>query len=222
MNLFYLYILLVVLCLLFPRSASLTNKTKFTNEAMNEVHRIFGKVEKIPHLLQVQFDVFRLFMNDDGTFPNNPRYPLLLYKNAWSGSEREGKRAIARDNQWTSPWAWGVFPYHHYHSKAWELLVCVQGEANVQLGGDTGPTVVIETGDVVFVPPGFAHKQLDEKNGFTLLGSYPKESLTAGSSIDTLTGPPTLEQRNNIVHCPVPEDPLCGTSLASLCRTANS
>lgn len=217
------FILLVVLCQYLPQSASLTNqKTPFSTASMDEIRpRIFGEVEKLLGL-RVQFEIFRLFMKDDGKYPNNPRYPLLLYKKAWLKGEREGRRAIERSNTWTSPWAWGVFPYHHYHSKAWELLVCVQGEANVQLGGDTGPIVLIETGDVVFVPPGFAHKQLDDKSGFTLLGSYPKESLESGSPIDTLIGLPTPEQRKNIDRCRVPEDPLCGTSVQSLSRRFSS
>eukprot|EP00980_Cylindrotheca_fusiformis_P008349 scaffold1754_cov105-Cylindrotheca_fusiformis.AAC.11 len=185
-----------------------------TTNKKNTMHKIrsFGRLEKIPNP-QVSFDIFHLLMDDDGTFPNNPDHPLVLYKYAWKGrQEREARRMIENSQKWTSPWAWGVFPYHHYHSKAWELLVCVRGEANVQLGGEKGPTVLVETGDVVFVPPGFAHKQLDDRNGFTLLGSYPTESLN-GTSIDTLTGAPTQEQRNNIAQCPVPEDPLCKTQV---------
>lgn len=185
-------------------------------EAMSStsLERVFGKVQKLPRASNANFDMFRLFMDDDGTFPNNPDQPLLLYKNAWKGSEREARRAITKGNYWTSPWAWGVFPYHHYHSKAWELLVCIQGEANVQLGGSTGPTVLVEKGDVIYVPPGFAHKQIDDRNGFTLLGAYPTESLCG--SIDTLTGKPTPIERDNIANCVVPQDTLCGTSIEDL------
>ncbi|CAJ1949630.1 unnamed protein product [Cylindrotheca closterium] len=180
--------------------------------------RVFGKVQKLPSGASTNFDIFRLFMDDDGTFPNNLYQPLLLYKNAWKGNEQEARRAITKGNHWTSPWAWGVFPYHHYHSKAWEILVCIQGEANVQMGGSTGPTVLVEKGDVVYVPPGFAHKQLDDRNGFTLLGAYPTESLAGGDSIDTLTGKPTPAERDNIAHCVVPLDTLCGTCIGDLAR----
>ena len=68
---------------------------------------------------------------------------------------------------------YSIFSYHHYHSKAWELLLCFSGEASVQFGGKLGPMVTVAKGDLVLVPPGLAHKQLDDKNGFSLLGSYP-------------------------------------------------
>jgi uncharacterized protein YjlB len=63
-------------------------------------------------------------MKDDGTFPNNERYPTLIYKNAFHGGEADARRLIVKGNDWTEPWVWGIFSYHHYHTKAWELLLC--------------------------------------------------------------------------------------------------
>ena len=87
------------------------------------------------------------------------------------------------------------------------MLICIRGEASVIIGGDSGPKVTISSGDLVLVPPGVAHKQLEEKDGFALLGSYPTTDFDG--SIDTLTGLPTEEQMERIVRCHVPDhDPI--------------
>eukprot|EP00563_Minutocellus_polymorphus_P020068 CAMPEP_0197726606 /NCGR_PEP_ID=MMETSP1434-20131217/16396_1 /TAXON_ID=265543 /ORGANISM="Minutocellus polymorphus, Strain CCMP3303" /LENGTH=207 /DNA_ID=CAMNT_0043312591 /DNA_START=171 /DNA_END=794 /DNA_ORIENTATION=+ len=167
------------------------------------------------HIKSVQ----RVFIDDDGTYPNNSRYPTLLLQSVFAaGTEHEGARRIVADGQWTSPWSWGIFEYHHYHSKAWELLLCVRGEASVQLGGPSGPTVSIAKGDLVLIPPGVAHKQLNARGGFTLLGAYPTTGFDG--SIDTLTGSPTDEERERIKGCYVPStEPILGFDVRKLCDT---
>jgi uncharacterized protein YjlB len=208
-----------------PCTALLSSTTNGdNNNKMQKVscaaQRAWGTIEK-QQTSPAPFDIFRLFMDDDGTFPNNPRYPLLLYKAAFSGSQADGQHVITKGREWTSPWAWGVFPYHHYHSRAWELLLCVRGEANVQLGGECGPTIRIENGDLVLIPPGFAHKQLEASSGFTLLGSYPTQGWSG--SIDALTGAPTQEERDNIAACPIPaRDPVFGLNIGELCDCETS
>ena len=160
--------------------------------------------------------VQRVYLDDDGTYPNNAQYPTLLLKAVFDGTQDEGVRRITADGQWTSPWAWGIFEYHHYHSKAWELLLCVRGEASVQLGGPTGPTVTISRGDSVLIPPGVAHKQLNTKGGFTLLGAYPTREFDG--SVDTLTGSPTNGQRQSIIDCYMPStEPITGLNVKELC-----
>ena len=196
----------------------------------------WGKVAKLTSTAKAPFDIHRIFVKDDGTFPNNEEYSTLLYKAAFMPSnqagaaaannnnndiiEAEGRRRITKDGNWTSPWVWGIFDYHHYHSKAWELLLCIRGSAYVQVGGNEGPTVSVAEGDLMLIPPGMAHKQLDEKNGFSLLGSYPTKGFDDGSSmIDTITGSPTEKERARIAGCYVPErDPICGLDIRELCN----
>ena len=99
------------------------------------------------------------------------------------------------------------------------MLICIRGEASVIIGGDSGPKVTISSGDLLLVPPGVAHKQLDEKDGFALLGSYPTTDFDG--SIDTLTGIPTEEQRERIVRCHVPDhDPIFRLNIKQLCHHA--
>jgi uncharacterized protein YjlB len=153
--------------------------------------------------------VVRIWLRDDGTFPNNEFAPLLVFFNATSDPrcpEAEGGAELLVRNGWTSPWAWGVFTYHHYHSTAWEALLCVQGSASIQFGGPSGPALGVAVGDLILIPPGVAHKQLESKD-FTLLGAYPIETPSA----DTCRGKPTAAQKANIEGCPVPAiDPVFG------------
>lgn len=209
-------IIITTITILWLSVPSIFGLIDASSTMQRSTHRSWGELEKVPTSTTSSFKVFRLFVKDDGTFPNNADYPLLLYKSAFTGNRFEGEQAIAAEGKWTSPWAWGIFPYHHYHSKAWELLLCVEGQANVQVGGDKGPKVLIAQGDLVLVPPGLAHKQLDATKGFTLLGSYPKSGY---SGIDTLTGAPTADERHAIQTCPVPpSDPVFGLDILELCR----
>lgn len=151
--------------------------------------------------------VLRAYFKDDGTFPNNPSHPLLIYKNVWDGSTN-GVDLFIR-NGWTQPWAWGIFEFHHYHSTAWEALLCIKGEACIQFGGPLGPKLQASKGDLILIPPGVAHRQITARGGFTLLGSYPNETPHA----DTVKGKPTPHERANIASCPVPtSDPIFGAS----------
>ncbi len=44
----------------------------------------------------------------------------------------------------------------------------------LKAGGPRGPTLEIEVGDTMLIPPGVAHKQLKASADFALLGSYPQ------------------------------------------------
>uniref|UniRef100_A0A6U0FY36 Cupin type-1 domain-containing protein n=1 Tax=Helicotheca tamesis TaxID=374047 RepID=A0A6U0FY36_9STRA len=183
--------------------------------------RAWGVLEKVAlqsssaTIDQESPEIYKLYMDDDGTYPNNQNYPLLLYRSAFHGTERDGIDTIVSSGEWTRPWVGEVFTFHHYHCTAWEILVCVAGEADVQIGGPKGPVVKFFSGDVALIPPGLAHTQIQDCNGFTLLGSYPKEGFSG--TIDTLRGAPTEEQRANIKACVTPEtDPVLGLNLADL------
>lgn len=65
----------------------------------------------------------------------------------------------------------------------------------------------------MLIPPGLAHKQLRDKGGFTLLGSYPHDSEAHLGPVDTLRGSPTAKQRENILSCLLPpKDPFFARS----------
>eukprot|EP00547_Thalassionema_nitzschioides_P003571 CAMPEP_0194208788 /NCGR_PEP_ID=MMETSP0156-20130528/7137_1 /TAXON_ID=33649 /ORGANISM="Thalassionema nitzschioides, Strain L26-B" /LENGTH=91 /DNA_ID=CAMNT_0038935821 /DNA_START=108 /DNA_END=383 /DNA_ORIENTATION=+ len=70
--------------------------------------RSWGTVQKISSIpTKLPFDIYRIFMADDGTFPNNLEYPVLLYKAAFldvDDEENIGRQIILNDGGWTDPW----------------------------------------------------------------------------------------------------------------------
>ena len=83
-----------------------------------------------------------LMFSDDGTIPNNPRLPFLVYRSAidLSGTpdpEDVIERTFARHG-WGDMWRNGIYPYVHYHSMIHEVLAVARGRARVQFGGPQG------------------------------------------------------------------------------------
>ncbi|CAE8618978.1 unnamed protein product [Polarella glacialis] len=176
-------------------------------ESPHSSDKAWGVIELVPGTVQ---GISRLFLSDDGKFPNNPDYPLLIFQGLHSGL-LEGAAEHFVENGWTLPWAWGIFEYHHYHSTAWEALLCTQGSANIQFGGPAGPRLEVSKGDLLLVPPGVAHKQLVARGGFTLLGAYP---AVDSAPVDVLRGGPSAEERANICRAVLPTtDPVFGSSM---------
>lgn len=150
------------------------------------------------------------YFADDGFIPNS-RYPVLLYHHVTAANESpsadwlEERFAV---NGWTNSWRWGVYPYHHYHSNTHEVLGIFKGKATLQLGGGHGKLLDVVPGDVLIIPAGVGHKCIEHRNGFTVVGAYPK-----GKEPDLLRGKPGERPQadQNIAAVPIPEtDPLFG------------
>ncbi|KTC68236.1 Cupin domain protein [Legionella birminghamensis] len=111
----------------------------------------------------------------DGYFPNNSVYPLLIYKNVLdlNGRSVEEIQAFLQQNQWINSWLDTVYDYHHYHSNTHETLVIYSGYCDVQFGGDHGKIYQVSRGDVVIIPAGVAHKNTGSSPDFKCIGSYP-------------------------------------------------
>jgi uncharacterized protein YjlB len=111
-----------------------------------------------------------------GAFPNNPELPVLIYRNAFPGDQgndlTERIEATFARNGWTNSWRDTVYAYDHFHSKAHEVLGCYRGEAVVQLGGPSGPTITLSAGDVLVIPAGVSHKRIEGSHDFAVVGSY--------------------------------------------------
>ncbi len=130
------------------------------------------KWESFIHPAQVTAHLLR----DDGTFPNNPKLPLLIYENVLELPEEDPAALIEElfaSNHWTQSWRNGIYSFHHYHSTAHEVLGCYRGSATVQFGGEHGHTDSIMYGDVIIIPAGVAHMNFEATPDFGVVGAYP-------------------------------------------------
>ena len=120
-----------------------------------------------------------LTFGDDGDVPNS-RFPLILYSGAIDA--RDGDPAVAFEalferHGWGGRWRNGIFPFHHYHSTAHEVLGIAAGEAEVRFGGEAGETVKVKAGDAVLIPAGVGHKRLSASHDLLVVGAYPAGQL---------------------------------------------
>jgi uncharacterized protein YjlB len=149
---------------------------------------------------------------DDGVFPNNARLPLLVYRQAVTLPAHDPAarfEAIFAARQWGNGWRNGIYPFHHYHSTAHEVLGVFRGHATVQFGGEQGICLSISGGDVVIIPAGVAHKNLGASRDLGVVGAYPR-----GQQWDICYGKPGERPRadHNIARVPLPSaDPVYGT-----------
>ena len=131
-------------------------------------------------------EVVTWLLVDDGSIPNNPDLPLLLYRQAFALPERDPAsmlESVFTANKWPAAWRYGIFPFHHYHSTAHEVLGVFRGHATVLFGGASGITARVGPGDVIIIPAGVGHKLLEASTGFTVVGAYP-----AGTRADLCRG----------------------------------
>lgn len=151
----------------------------------------------------------QFLFQDDGNIPNS-KFPLLLYKNVFNARGNEGALWLEMHfaaNNWTNSWRNGVYPFHHYHSTSHEVLGVYSGWALLHLGGEGGEKVKVEAGDIIVIPAGVGHKNLDSHD-LGIVGAYEK-----GRNWDVNKGLPG-ERPNadkNIAAVPFPEtDPVMG------------
>ena len=147
---------------------------------------------------------------DDGIIPNS-KLPVLLYRHAVRlppGDAASAFEQIFTANEWTGTWRNGVYPFHHYHSTAHEVLGVFRGSARVQLGGERGLVNTLNPGDVVIIPAGVGHKNLGSSADFGVVGAYPlkqEPDMNYGKASER----PRADQ--NIARVPRPaRDPVYG------------
>src|SRR5262245_32148079 len=91
---------------------------------------------------------------DDGGIPNSA-LPVLVYRGALaSEAGAAAHEDLFAGNGWLGAWRDGIYPFHHFHSTAHEVLGIAAGTANVVLGGAQGSRFELTAGDVVVLPAG--------------------------------------------------------------------
>ncbi|MDA3957088.1 hypothetical protein [Oceanispirochaeta sp.] len=117
-------------------------------------------------------------------FPNSA-CPVLLYKGVFGKNEVSAElfEELFASNNWPQQWRNGVYSFHHFHSTAHEVLGFYAGEAQLQLGGPSGPKLMVQAGDAVLLPAGTGHFNIRQSRDFYCVGAY-----VAGSTVDLLRG----------------------------------
>ena len=114
--------------------------------------------------MSVQVEPQALIFADDGSIPNNPRLPFLVYRNAIDLSGTPDPEAVIEKtfarHGWGEMWRNGIYPYVHYHSKIHEALGIARGRARVRFGGVGGEVLDLVAGDVAVLPAGTGHQCL--------------------------------------------------------------
>ncbi len=148
---------------------------------------------------------------DDGRIPNNPDLPALLYRRAvlltGDDSASAFEQLFARHG-WTGSWRNGIYPFHHFHSTAHEVLGIARGRVRARLGGEGGVSVELAAGDVVVLPAGTGHRNEGASPDLLVIGAYPD-----GQDPDLCRGGPGERPRvlANIAAVPLPaSDPVHG------------
>ncbi len=114
-------------------------------------------------------------LKDDGQFPNSP-YPVLLYKDILNlpflrpGAFIEN---LFKGNGWYNSWRAGIYEYGHYHSNTHEVIGVYKGKTTLLIGGKKGVKIDIEKGDVLILPAGVAHQNLNSEDSVKCVGAYP-------------------------------------------------
>lgn len=115
---------------------------------------------------------------DDGSIPNNPKLPLLIYQRALAP---EGDLAAAFErlfaaHGWGGGWRNGIYPFAHYHPGGHEVLGIARGRARVRFGGATGTELDVAAGDVAVLPAGTGHQRVAASEDLLVIGAYPATS----------------------------------------------
>src|SRR5262245_55446807 len=83
-------------------------------------------------ILNTDCEVLAFHLRGDGTFPNNPKLPLVAYLQALRLGTNHGPEQIEQilaANRWNGSWRNGIYAFQHYHSTAHEVLAVYAGSA---------------------------------------------------------------------------------------------
>lgn len=153
-----------------------------------------------------------IHFRDDGIVPNNPRFPVLLYRGAVKLKGRRFPPEVVIDtlfdtNGWGRSWRDTVYDFVHYHSQIHEVMGVARGTARIECGGIRGRILNVKAGDVLILPAGTGHRLIESSRDFLVVGAYPQDG-TYDECTDT-RGRPDAARRIARVRKPK-TDPVLG------------
>lgn len=115
------------------------------------------------------------YFTDDGLMPNSP-LPVVIYRQVISLRGEEAAKWMEETflrNAWSNSWRNGIYSYHHFHSNTHEVLGIYSGQVLTQMGGINGEKIPLRAGDLIIIPAGVGHKNIESKN-LGVVGAYPQ------------------------------------------------
>jgi len=151
---------------------------------MQELKRVVEKLTGIGRPRRRQVERFArprrpelLRFRDDGQTPNNPRLPLIVYRQAIRFDKAYDPAAVIEElfarHGWRKSWRDGVYGFLHFHTATHEVLGIARGSVTVQFGGAKGRAVTLQAGDVVVLPAGTGHRRIRASRDLLVVGAYP-------------------------------------------------
>ena len=153
------------------------------------------------------YEAFKLAPRD--WVPNNRHLAVAIYRAAvpsTAGDLTTEFEALFEHNLWPPQWRNGIFDYHHFHSRAHEVLGIASGSAEVIIGGPGGRVVTLRAGDALLLPAGTGHCLQALAGKLLVVGAYPP-----GQQWDIRRGALTPEEQAAMQALPFPpSDPVLG------------
>ncbi|MGZ9097660.1 MAG: cupin domain-containing protein [Micavibrio sp.] len=146
-----------------------------------------------------------IHLRPDAAIPNNRALPVLIYTNILEDQTADKAVKFTKhfaENGWTGIWKNGVYDYHHFHSNAHEALGIAKGRVEIQLGGESGERIKLESGDLIVLPAGTGHKRVAGSENLVVIGAYP-------------AGQDDYDTCRNLSECPQAEDRISAVPLPS-------
>ena len=140
------------------------------------------------------------FFEGNGRVPNS-RLPLLIYRGVikWSAADME---SVMRANHWMPTWHAheGMWPHHHFHSEAHEIIAVTRGTHEGKFGGHDGIYSTVTEGDVLVIPAGVGHLGRGFSDDLNLTGGFPSRQ----GILDFRMGRPEEYEETRITAAGVP------------------
>lgn len=158
-----------------------------------------------------------------GMVPNS-RFPLLVHRGAVPGGGEPAVRDLFRRNGWLNNWVFpGIYTYGHFHSTTHECLGYAAGWMEIVIFGAGGPTIRVESGDVVVMPAGVSHEMTTNSDNNLMVGGYPDGRDWDNIPDNALTEPSRRAAAKRIMMLPIPErDPVTGGALVQWLEAPSS